>query len=255
MLPRRIADLMVTMGALCFITGTMPYPGPYPTDLSSTHVPFLLRPWVLLTFPLVASLLLYFFISWCYPRPLPARGGLPFLKSVQLEVPHFAQGDERWKEDLLGSTEATLHAEGCAVASAAMVLSSYGIDTDPGRLNEFLTGRENGYTPEGWIYWEEAAELAPGQVEKAYEDLPSYARIDWNLLRGNPVIIRVKLPENNHFVVIAGKKGREYLILDPGAKDEGEGKGELLPLSALAPQIDALRYYKVKGKITAADKL
>jgi len=219
----------------------MPYPEPYSS--SAADVPLLIRPWFLLTVPLALSLLLHLFIAWGYPRPLPARGGLPFLKAVRLNVPHFAQGDERWKEDLLGPTEATLHAEGCAVTSAAMVLSSYGIDTDPGRLNKFLTERGNGYTPEGWIYWEEAAELAPGRVEKAYEDLPTYARIDWNLLRGNPVIIRVKLPGNTHFMVIAGKKGREYLVLDPGSHGNG-GNGELVPLSEIAPRIEALRYYR-----------
>ncbi len=178
-------------------------------------------------------------LDWLWPRPVSSRGGLYFPKRVALSVPVFAQGDPCWKDDLLGPTEATLHAEGCAVASAAMVMASYGIDIDPGRLNRFLTDNE-GYTPEGWIYWEKAAEFAPGVAEKAYEDAPSLARIDWNLMRGNPVIVRIKMPTNNHFVVIAGKQGWDYLICDPGG---GASRG-LFPLHELAPRIEALRYYR-----------
>ena len=178
-------------------------------------------------------------LDWLWPRPVSSRGGLYVVKRDALPVPVFAQGDPSWKDDLLGPTEATLHAEGCAVASAAMVLASYGIDTDPGRLNTFLT-ENKGYTPEGWIYWEAAAEFVPGMVEKAYEDAPSHARIDWNLMRGNPVIVRIKMPGNNHFVVIAGKDGWDYLVCDPGA---GAARG-LFPLHELAPRIEALRYYR-----------
>ena len=176
---------------------------------------------------------------WGYARPIASSGGLFFVRSVRLTVPEFAQGDARWRNDPLGATADSLCAAGCAVSSAAMVLASYGIDTDPGRLNRFLQQHE-GYTPEGWLYWEKAAEFTPGLVEKAYEDLPSYARIDWNLLRGNPVVIRVQLPGTKHFVVIAGKRGWDYLICDPGA---GANRG-LYPLRELAPQIEALRYYR-----------
>jgi len=179
---------------------------------------------------------------WAWPRkPISTRGGLYLPWRLELQVPIFAQGDSRWRDDLLGPTSDTLHAAGCAVCSAAMVLAFYGIDVDPGRLNSFLTMLEGGYTDAGHIYWEKAAEFTPGRCEKAYEDHPSYARIDWNLLCGNPVIVRVRFPsEQTHFVVIAGKQGLEYLILDPG---EGAKRG-LYPLSQLAPKMEALRYYR-----------
>jgi hypothetical protein len=176
---------------------------------------------------------------WMWPRRIPSSGGLPFPWRLELNVPSFAQGDPRWADDPLGPTDATIHAEGCAISSAAMVLASYGLNTDPGRLNQFVTKR-SGYTEQGWLYWEKAAEIQPGYVEKAYEDLPSFARIDWNLLCGNPVIVRIRLPNTNHFVVIAGKQGREYLIRDPGA---GTRRG-FYPLSEIAEHIEALRYYR-----------
>lgn len=178
---------------------------------------------------------------WAWPRPqLPARGGLYLPWRLELKVPPFAQGDSRWGRDPLGSTPGTLRAEGCAVTSAAMVLASYGIDIDPGRLNRFLTTHE-GYVGNGWLVWEKAAEFTPGRCEKAYEDDASFARIDANLLRGNPVIVRVRFPSGiTHFVVIAGKQGWDYLIRDPGA---GASRG-LYPLSELAERVEALRYYR-----------
>jgi len=192
-----------------------------------------------LLFLLGAVLALWVF-HWVWPRsPLPARGGLYIPWRLELKVPHFQQGDPRWGKHRLSLSPGTLRAEGCAVSAAAMVLASYGIDIDPGRLNRFLSENE-GYEGLGILIWEKAAEFAPGRAEKAYEDHPSFARIDWNLLRGNPVIVRLRLPETTHFVVIAGKHGREYLILDPG---EGGTRG-LYPLSELLPEMEALRYYR-----------
>jgi hypothetical protein len=178
--------------------------------------------------------------AWDAREHIATRGGLPFLKRVEIAVPTYRQNDPRWGDDILGQTEDTLGGKGCAVSSAAMVLSSYGIETDPQRLNSFLNERE-GYTPEGWIYWEKAAELAPGKVRHAYEDLPSYRLIDTNLLRGNPVIVRLRMPGGwNHFVVVAGKDGFDYLTRDPGA---GAAKG-LYPLKELGSKIEALRFYE-----------
>ena len=154
-------------------------------------------------------------------------------------MPLFRQADERWGRDLLGATENTVGAEGCALSSAAMVLASYGIDTDPKRLNAFLKTNE-GYTPQGWIYWEKAAEIAPEKVRHAYEDLPTYHLIDSNLCAGNPVIVRLRYPHGvTHFVVIAGKDGFDYLTRDPGA---GAAKG-FYPLREFGSKIEALRFY------------
>ncbi|MEA3187256.1 MAG: hypothetical protein QOD99_1086 [Chthoniobacter sp.] len=175
-----------------------------------------------------------------WKRKLPTRGGLYFFQPVEIAAPQFRQGDERWRSDHLGATDGTLGAEGCAVASAAMVLGSYGIETNPQRLNNFLTAN-GGYTEQGWLYWEKAAEFLPGRIEKAYEDLPSFWLIDSNLLRRNPCIVRIRFPSGTtHFVVIVGKRGFDYLIRDPGA---GASRG-VYPLRELAREIEALRFYR-----------
>lgn len=178
--------------------------------------------------------------AWARKEKIEASGGRYFFRKLELPVPSFRQGDDRWRHDLLGPTQNTLGAEGCAVASAAMVLASYGIDTDPQRLNEYL--KENGgFTPQGWLYWEKAAELGAGHVRHVYEDLPSYELIDANLDHRNPVIVRLRLPSGiTHFVVIAGKDGFDYLIRDPGA---GAAKG-LYHLKEFGSKIEALRFYE-----------
>jgi hypothetical protein len=181
--------------------------------------------------------------AWHYyvgTRKIPSAGGLYFFSRLVLPVQRFAQADPRWADDELGPASSTMGEEGCAVSSAAMVLAFYGQDVDPGRLNAFLTNC-GGYTPEGWLYWEKAADFHPGLVRHAYEDLPSYFLIDSNLERGNPVIVRILLPNGiTHFVVIAGKEGFDYLIQDPASG----GVNGVYPLRKLAPEIEALRFYE-----------
>ena len=182
----------------------------------------------------------YVWEFWNRKQKIEASGGCYFFRRVEIPVPLFRQGDERWRHDLLGPTHDTLGGQGCAIASAAMVLASYGIDTDPQRLNAFLKTNE-GFTPQGWLYWEKAAELAPERVRHTYEDLPTYHLIDANLVAGNPVIVRLRYPHGvTHFVVIAGKDGFDNLTRDPGA---GASKG-LYPLREFGSKIEALRFYE-----------
>lgn len=208
-----------------------------------------MKRWPIFLFVLLAVLgglvwLALWIAGWMHLGPLAPSGGLYFPGRVELDVPQFFQANPRWGRDQLGPAQSTLAAEGCAVASAAMVLSSYGIDVDPGRLNEFLTATPGGYTPEGWIYWEKAAEVDKAFTEKLlphYEDKPSYFLIDRNLIGGNPVIARLRYPNGvTHFVVICGKQGSDYLIRDPG---RGGEKG-VYPLREFGSSIEALRYYR-----------
>jgi hypothetical protein len=178
--------------------------------------------------------------DWNRLGPLEPNGGLYFPSRVELKVPLFRQADERWRHDKLAKTEATLGAEGCAVAAAAMVLASYGADTDPGRLNKLVT-EADGYVGNGWLVWEKAAEVTGDIARKAYEGEPSFRLIDENLRQLNPVIVRLRTEGGiTHFAVIAGKEGYDYLTRDPGA---GAAKG-LYPLREFGSKIEALRFYE-----------
>ena len=182
--------------------------------------------------------------DWRKLEPLPTAGGLYFPWKVMIEGPHFLQADDRWAEDRLGATPDSMAEVGCAVAASAMALGSLGMTVDPGGLNKFLQKTPGGYTPQGWIYWEKAAEFDPAWTDRLlphYEDLPSFFLMDWNLLRGNPVIVRVRYPNGiTHFVLVCGKEGFEYLVRDPG---EG-GREGLRKLSVFPGPVEALRFYK-----------
>lgn len=182
--------------------------------------------------------------EWLQKCPLNPSGGLFIPGEILVSVPQFFQSDPRWGKAHLGPSDDTIASAGCAVSSAAMVLASYGIDTDPGHLNAFLAELDGGYTPQGWIYWEKAAEIAPTMTAKLlphYEDQPSYFLIDWNLLNGNPVIVRLRYPGGTtHFVVICGKRGYDYLVRDPGSGGE---KG-IYPLREFGSSVEALRFYR-----------
>jgi hypothetical protein len=198
------------------------------------------RAWLRLIGLLLAISLLAAGWYYFWPRQINSTGGVYFPYRVTLAVPRFAQSDERWGNDSLAGTPGTMAQEGCAVSSAAMVLSFYGLQLDPGQLNQFLIAHD-GYTTEGWLRWEKAADFVPGKAKHVYEDLPSFFLIDSNLVRGNPVIIRLRLPGGvTHFVVIVGKRGFHYLIQDPGSG----GEQGVYPLDELTDKIEALRFYE-----------
>lgn len=179
---------------------------------------------------------------WLRPHPIAGSGGLPLPGRILIPVPQFLQGDPRWGSDPLADTPGTLAGEGCAVASAAMVLARAGADVDPGRLNAFLRARR-GYEGRGWLRWESAALYPGANLEKAHEDLPSYALVDLNLLTGNPVIVRIRRPGGGtHFVVIVGKQGSDYLIRDPAGSPGGDDSP--YPMSRLGVPAEALRFYR-----------
>jgi hypothetical protein len=192
---------------------------------------------------LIVAVLLYLgapaLFNW--KHVVSSSGGRYFVHRTVIPVPPFQQNDPRWGMQLLGNTIDTLGQSGCAVSSAAMIMAAYGVDTDPQRLNTYLT-THGGYVGDGLLVWEKPAELGGGQIEKAYEDAPSYALIDANILKGNPVIVRIHLRNGTtHFVVVVGKQGWDYLIRDP-ARPAGYG---VYPLHQLTSRIEALRFYKV----------
>ena len=192
----------------------------------------------------VCAAAVFWLSGWMEKRPLSPSGGLFIPGEILVPGPHFLQFDPKWGGDALGPTADTLATAGCAVASAAMVLAGYGIDTDPGRLNAFLSTTKGGYTPEGWLYWEKAAEVDPaftGKLLPHYEDKPSFCLIDCNLLHGNPVIIRLRYARGTtHFMVVCGKRGWDYLVRDPGPG----GISGVYPLKDFGGPIEALRFYR-----------
>jgi hypothetical protein len=208
--------------------------------------PFSTAPWMLIALSLLIVGLASIFLfdpppsGYSELKQIAPSGGRYFTHEVRLRVPPYAQADTRWGGDPLGNTPASMAEEGCAVSAAAMVLGAFGFDTDPGRLNKKLTANK-GFTENGWIIWEAVAATTGGKIHKAYEDLPSFKILDEELRTGNPVIARLRTSGGTtHFVVLAGKRGFDYLCLDPGA---GATKG-LYPLKEFGSKIEAIRFFR-----------
>lgn len=159
------------------------------------------------------------------PAPFEPLGGKYFSRRILLDVPLFLQNDPRWADDEIGDSGSRMASEGCVVASAAMLLRYYGIDTNPERLNRHLS-RNQGYTKTGRIYWNKIAEVAGGRLRFSYAGAGSPGLIDAYLTKRNPVIVKVFIRGVvQHWVLVVGKEGREYLINDPLRLD---GKGTRL---------------------------
>lgn len=183
---------------------------------------------------------------------LSPSGGWNFTPPVMLDVPHFSQGDPRWGGHYLGPTPATLAQEGCAMTCGAMILNFYGVDLDPAILNAWLLEEDGGYNDRGWIFWEKAAKTSAGAVEHVYEqNVASHYLIDRNLWLGNPVIARLQMKSGiTHFVVIVGKDGYDYLVLDPARGPNAEPY-PLKEFEGTGTPIIGIRYFEKLEDVTA----
>lgn len=66
--------------------------------------------------------------------------------------PLFKQCDARWANQQLGSSSNTICSAGCLMSSVSMALAGTGYDTDPSRLNAWLT-KNGGYVSGDLFVW------------------------------------------------------------------------------------------------------
>jgi hypothetical protein len=149
-----------------------------------------------------------------------------------LNVPLFAQRDNAWKNDKVGSSSNTLGQIGCLIASSAMLCAFYKKDTDPKRFNIDCTDKK--------LYSQDSNKnidvLANDAISVLYPDITYDKRVDCvytpaplgdidiYLAAGKPVIVGISFdPANvgnitgpNHFLLIIGKNDDgSYAIRDP----------------------------------------
>jgi hypothetical protein len=155
---------------------------------------------------------------------------------------HYLQRDARWASDPIGGSGKPLQNVGCAICCLSMALAEYGIHRTPGQLNDGLK-RINGYNEKGWVYWSAIEPLTGGKAHVEYMHNPALAGIERALALGQPVLVKVA-PTGmlQHWVLLAGRDGREFLMKDPL-----DGTKSLKHLSSLGSQILAVRIVK-KGK-------
>ena len=96
-----------------------------------------------------------------------------------------------------------------------MAMARYGYTLNPKQLNQKLK-KHKGFTQRGWLIWSGIHRVSKGRLRVVTPKRPTHRMILSQLALKNPVIAKIKL--NNwsvHWVLIVGKRGRDYLIKDP----------------------------------------
>ena len=173
---------------------------------------------------------------------LPARAKKPVPRFVHPSRVHFAQRDPRWANERIGGSGKPLSAVGCTLCCASMALTEQGIRTTPAQLNRQLKAVD-GYTAKGWLYWPAIERATAGRARAEIVWKPRNRDIEQALADGNPVIVKVAPPPMfQHWVLLVGREGQEYLMRDPL-----DASGSLSPLSSLGSKILAVRVMKRGG--------
>jgi hypothetical protein len=187
-----------------------------------------------------------FFFAACTRRErtpgacrLPARSRESVLRFVVSSPAYYVQRDKRWANEPIGGSGKPLAAVGCTLCCLSMALAQEGIDLDPAELNHALK-KNNGYTSIGWLRWPALADVTAGRARAEIVWKPTLRDIDAALAARQPVIVKIAPPPMvQHWVLLVGREGREYLMKDPLDNTQ-----TVKPLSALGSDILAVRIVK-----------
>ncbi len=126
----------------------------------------------------------------------------------------YAQDDPAWGEKLLDSTNLPIKDWGCLLTSTAMLLNYYGYPVDPLTLNDWMI-ENGGFFNGGNMDVAIVSKYTQGAIYKVSADL-NFAQMDEGLANGRPTILKVHTNKiGMHFVVVVGKNGDTYDIIDP----------------------------------------
>ena len=137
---------------------------------------------------------------------------------------YYSQNDPQWKADRLGlgkQESDTIGYIGCALTSVSMMLSGHGYTETPKTLNQKLKNIE-GFVGSG-IRWGTVSQLYPqvrlNSIIKCPDTPAPLAQIDAALAAGQPAVVCVDSTAApgflSHYVLLIGRKGNDYLMLDP----------------------------------------
>jgi hypothetical protein len=155
---------------------------------------------------------------------------------MSFKLVYLSQQDPKWKSDILGfgDPEDTIGYVGCALTSVAMLLSGHGHSETPKTLNQKLKNAQ------GFV----SAAIRWGSVSQVYPNITVRSNIsctttpapleliDAAITAGQPAVVQVDSSPasgiQTHWVVLYGKKGNDYLMLDPWPYQPDITKEDLL---------------------------
>jgi hypothetical protein len=144
--------------------------------------------------------------------------GVPVLAAADnsITIAAMSQQDGAWAASPLGtSATETVGSAGCAITAVTMMLRHYGVDTDPGTFNGWLTST-GGYAYDDQLIWAAVTTYSGGRVAFSGWFGPDLGLIQGELDSGRPVVAEVQLGGNQHFVLLTGyTSAGGFLINDP----------------------------------------
>ena len=139
----------------------------------------------------------------------------------------------------IGGSSKPLGTVGCTVCCLSMALAQHGIDLTPSELNRALK-KADGFTAKGWLFWPAIAQVTGGRARAEILWRPTLRQIEEELAAGNPVVVKIAPPPMiQHWVLLVGRDGRDFLVKDPL-----DGPARTKVLSALGSPILAARVVK-----------
>ncbi len=168
--------------------------------------------WIIIAIGVAGSLFMIMKFNKPTSQPIASSGG-EALNITLKDFAYYIQNDPKWGDLKIGETKEYLSDVDCTLTCSSMALDCLGIKLAPDELNKQLTTNK-GFTRSGWLIWSALENVANVEVELSNN--PSYQNIDQTLKSGIPVIVKIQIDEKyTHWVLIIGKKGKEYLIKDP----------------------------------------
>ena len=137
-----------------------------------------------------------------------------------MSVAVIGQQDGAWAGAPLGSSATdTMGSAGCAITAVTMMLRYYGMNTDPGAFNAWLTAN-GGYAFDDQLIWDAVTSYSGGRVAFSGWLGPDLGVISSELDAGHPVVAEVRLYGNQHFILLTGYSTEGGLVInDPWFAD------------------------------------
>ena len=120
---------------------------------------------------------------------------------------YYSQRDSRWATKTIGKSSESIYSVGCLVTCVAMLYNHYGYDVTPADI-----ARDSSR------FWLQTAYmLIPWKAPsgKTYTEISASASSIESQLKSRPVVVKLALGGDGHFIVLSKKSGDDYIMYDP----------------------------------------
>ena len=145
---------------------------------------------------------------------LTVSGPVTASADSSMSIAVMSQQDGAWAGAPLGTSATdTIGSAGCAATAVTMMLRYYGMNTDPGAFNAWLTAN-GGYAFDDQLIWDAVTRYSNDRVAFSGWIGPDLGIIEGELDAGRPVVAEVRLGGNQHFVLLTAYTSEGGLVIN-----------------------------------------